>query len=493
MASRLRFLLDTNIFIPLQDSTVPLQSYLRNFIRLCNINGHQILCHPASIEDIQRDSNLDRRNRTIERLSQYPVLQVGPTCPWNTPQTSPNDACDNKILYALQNNAVHALVTEDQKLHRNAQRRGLGDRVYFIQSANDWLQRLHEPPIPLLPNIYEEELHLFTDQLTTPFFDTLRVDYADFDVWFKSKAQEGRRAWIYRDSNNPTISALCIFTIQTNARVTDNNQILAGDSLKLCTFKVGESVRGRKIGELFLRAAFQYATKHRCTSIFLHANADQQKHLKHLLEDFGFCCSGLYKNDKVYIKAHPIESPALEIKPFQYLRLYYPHYLSGLEVSKFLVPIQPQYHKILFPDYLNPGHSLPLSHPLRHVGNAIKLAYLCNTLNKQPQPGDVVLFYQSYEMKAVTTLGIVEHYSWSTSADEIARIVSRRTVYSYQQIEQMSQKSETKIMLFRLIKHFDNPITYQELQRQRIVSGPIQSITKISDESFSRIIRAAER
>lgn len=492
MSLRLRFLLDTNILIPLQDSMVVLRPSLTNFVRLCNAHGHQMLYHPASIEDIRRDPNVGRRNRTLARLGQYTQLQKGPGCPWNTPRTSVNDTCDNEILYALERNAAHALVTEDQGLHRKARERGLNDRVYFIQSADDWLRRLHEPGDVRLPNIDDVELHAITNQLTQPFFDSIRGDYAGFDAWFERIAREGRRAWVYRDGANQGVAAICIYTVQTDVQITDDGDVLKGDALKLCTFKVGDAVRGRKIGELFLRAAFQYATTHRCEWIFLHANDEQQSHLKSLIEDFGFRYTGDYKGDGVYVKMHPVNPLALQIDPFQYVRLYYPHYVAGLEVQKFLVPVQPHFHDVLFPDYLAPGHALPEGHPQRHVGNAIKLAYLCHTPSKQPRPGDVVLFYRSHDMRAVTTLGIVESYQYSESADEIARIVSRRTVYSDQQIEEMAQ-TETKVMLFRLVKHFEPSVSFEQLRRLRVVSGPIQSITSISDESFSRILRAAER
>ncbi|WP_198419650.1 GNAT family N-acetyltransferase [Pseudomonas sp. St29] len=492
MALRLRFLLDTNILIPLQDSMVVLQPSLTNFVRLCNSHGHQLLYHPASVADIRRDSNEDRRNRTLARLGQYTQLQAGPACPWNTPQTSVNDACDNEILYALENDAAHALVTEDQGLHRKARERGLSSRVYFIQTANDWLCRLHEPGDVLLPNIDDVEIHTLTHQLAEPFFDSIRAGYDGFNDWFRRKAMEGRRAWVYRDGAEQAIAAICIYAVQTDEVVTDSGEVLAGDSLKLCTFKVGEAVRGRKVGELFLRAAFKYATSHQCESVFLHANNGQQTQLTTLIEDFGFRNLGVYRGDAVYVKAHPINPPALLMDPFQYVQRFYPHYLSGDDVQKFLVPIQPQFHDVLFPDYQAPGHALPDDHPQRHVGNAIKLAYLCRTPNKQPRAGDVVLFYRSRDMRALTTLGVVESYEWSGSADKIARIVSRRTVYSDLQIEEMAQ-AETKVMLFRLICHFEPPLEYATLKRLRIVKGPIQSITKISDESFSRILRATER
>jgi EVE domain len=468
-----------------------LQPALTDFVRLCNAHGHQLLYHPASVEDIQRDSNIARRNRTLERLPQYTLLQEGGQCPWNTPALSVNDACDNRILWALKQNAAHALVTEDQKLQRKARDCGLGDRVYFIQSVQDWLRRLHEPAEVTLPNIEDVELHTLTPQLAGTFFESIRNDYADFNNWFNRIAMAGRCAWVYRESGQDDVQAICIYTLQTNERITDEGQILEGPALKLCTFKVGDAVRGRKIGELFLRAAFQFASIHQCEHIFLHANEDQQVHLTDLIEDFGFRVVGTYMGDAVFVKDHPVQPPALQMERFEYVRRFYPHYLDDLEVQKFIVPIKPEFHDILFPDWLSPGTALPSNHPQRHVGNAIKLAYLSNSLSKRPRAGDLVLFYRSHDNKAVTTLGVVERYEWMSEPDEIARVVSRRTVYTDAQITQMAT-GETKVMLFRVIKHLASPVSFEQLRRQlRVVSGSIQSITRITDESFSRILTAA--
>lgn len=492
MPIRLRFLLDTNVLIPLHDSMIVLQPSLSHFVRLCGAHGHQLLYHPASVQDIQRDPNPERRARTLERLPQYTMLQAGPACPWNLPDTSPNDACDNEILWALQQNAAHALVTEDQGLHRKAKARGLGDRVYFIQSAEDWLARLHEPGTVVLPNIEDVELHTLTPQLGEPFFASVRESYPGFDAWFRRIAAEGRRAWIYRAPGQEEIQAICIYTVQTNEVVTDDAQVLDGDALKLCTFKVGEAVRGRKIGELFLRAAFLHATNHRCEHIFLHANPEQQDHLTALIEDFGFSQFGTYRGDAVFVKEHPRQPPAIRMNAFEYVRRFYPHYMGGIDVEKFLVPIEPRFHRILFPDWQNPGQALPAGHPQQHVGNAIKLAYLSHAPSRQPKAGDVVLFYRSHDRRAVTTIGVVEHYEAMQAADEIARLVSRRTVYTDDQIAEMARR-ETKVMLFRLIEHLPQPVSFAELRQLRVVTGNIQSITHISDESFSGILRAAGR
>ncbi len=48
MPLRLRFLLNTNVLIPLQDSFVALAPSLANFVRLAGVGGHQFLYHPTS-------------------------------------------------------------------------------------------------------------------------------------------------------------------------------------------------------------------------------------------------------------------------------------------------------------------------------------------------------------------------------------------------------------------------------------------------------------
>ena len=56
MAQRLRFLLDTNVLIPLQDSYLILEANLANFVRLASVGGHQLLYHPATVADFERNA-----------------------------------------------------------------------------------------------------------------------------------------------------------------------------------------------------------------------------------------------------------------------------------------------------------------------------------------------------------------------------------------------------------------------------------------------------
>lgn len=464
-----------------------LEPSLANFVRLAGVGGHQLLYHPASKIDIERDKNKQRRDRTLARLQQYTILEGAPTSPLNTPQTSPNDACDNEILHAVECSAVHALVTEDKEIHTKARHAGFGQRVYNIQTAEDWLRRLHEPTEVHLPNIEDVPMYSLTSQLNSDLFESLRKNYDGFNKWFHEKAQSGRKTWIARTELGK-VEAICIYALQTDEIINNDKDCLHGLSLKLCTFKVGEKIRGRKIGELFLKAAFRFATDNRCENIFVHTSPDQI-YLMELLADFGFEQRGMYGTDIMLVKAHPTEPPVIDIPALDYVRTYFPHYRKDASVQKFLVPIQPQYHQILFPELSRQSQLFGASSV---AGNAIKQAYLCKAPSNQVRAGDIVLFYRSGDEKAVTTIGIVERYGTHSDATNIMQIVSRRTVYSQKEIEAMAIKP-TKVMLFRLVGHFSSPVTSNILIRESIVSGTFQSITKITDESFSRLLRLSQR
>lgn len=489
----MRFLLDTNILIPLEDSKIQLEPSLTNFVRLANAHGHTLMYHPASEEDINQDVNIERRNQTLQRLGQYTCLDARPLCPWNTPQLTRNDAADNEILYALSLNAAHALVTEDQGIHSKAKARGLVSRVYTIQTAEDQLRRLHERTPVQLPNIDDVPLFTLTPLLNSTFFDSLRAGYPPFNDWFQEKAQEGRRAWVNWEQEN-VLGGICIYAQQDNERITEDIT-LPSSALKLATFKVGETNRGKKVGELFLKAAFRYASRNRLEYIFIHGDIDQHKFLFEMLEDFGFIHVGNHPGtdgrDAVYLKNHPIIQPQDSFPPFDYMCRFYPHFRSDTEIKKFIVPIQPDYHRILFLDYESPADRQLILFKLPNTaGNAIKMAYLCHAQTKKIDPGDIVLFYRSHDEHALTSIGIVESYETLEDIGDIIAKVKRRTVYSMTDIAQLAKKP-TKVMLFRLIRHFTHPLSHTWLEQHHVLNGAPQSITSITHEKFETIIANA--
>ena len=330
--------------------------------------------------------------------------------------------------------------------------------------------------------------------LSSNFFDSLRKAY-NFDNWFRNKAREGKRAWCAWESKDQ-IGAICIYAQQDDETITEDGKVLKGAALKLCTFKVAESLRGQKIGELFLKAAFRYATANRLANIFIHGDEDEHHLLFELLEDFGFKRVGSHPGsdgrDAVYVKEHPVEPPAQgSLEPFPYCKSFFPHFRIDAAIAKFIVPIQPDFHKILFPDFNPPsGKQLGLFPDNNTVGNAIKLAYLCHAQTNKIDPGDIVLFYRSSDLKALTTIGIVEKYTALNDPTAIATMVKRRTVYSMKEIERMALKP-TRVMLFRLVRHLQTPIYKDWLNTNGILANAPQSIVKINNETFDKFFTHA--
>jgi hypothetical protein len=486
----MRFLLDTNVLIPLEDSKIPLAPSLASFVQLAGQHGHALLYHPASEDDIREDRDAERRAHTLQRLGQYVRLDARPKCPWNDERTRINDQRDNEILYSLSLHAAHGLVTEDRGIHDKAKARGLADRVYTIQTANDLLQRLHRQIAIALPNVEDVPLYSLTPQLGTAFFNSLRGGYPDFDGWFRRKAEAGTRAWIAR-GDDEGLAAICIYDRQDRERITEQ-LVLPGAALKLATFKVGDTHRGRKVGELFLKAAFRYASENRLEHIFIHGEQDRHHFLFEMVTDFGFERVGSHPGsdgrDAVYLKQHPVQPPQGEVAPFEYHRRYFPHFRQGPEIDKFVVPIRPHFHRILFPDYRSISNPTVDLFPVEnYAGNAIKMAYLSHAQTREIDAGSVVLFYRSGDDRALTSIGVVESYEQMEDVDAIVARVKRRTVYSLADIEGLAARP-TRVMLFRFVRHLPRPVTLDEITAHRVLNGQPQSITRISHDAFERAI-----
>lgn len=495
----MRVLIDTNIFIELEGTTVLDQSYPA-LLKILHENQFQLFVHPSSVDDLKQDTDSARRARNLSRITKYEPLPNPPDCTTEFASQSincagHNNTVDCKILCAVYKDAVAFLITEDRGIHRKAKQLGIQDRVFFVVQALNSLSKVYSRQSAIsLPNIEQVYVHQIRDELPKPFFDSLRSGYAGFNDWFIKCSRDGREAWIARDSF-AELGALCLFKPEEPEPLTDDSRALAGNSLKLCTFKVGPSVQGQKIGELFLKAAFRYARENKLEHIYVTLIAGQQQHLEAMLIDFGFYVFGQKQTELVYVKDHPWRPPPSEaMSPLEYHQRFCPHIIADSSTRKFLIPIQPNYHEILFPDWertrqlriqLNSPNSAGNPVP----GNALKLAYLCHASTKRLRPGDVLLFYRSEDEKEVTTIGIVEYAEHLRNKEEILSKVLKRTVYSIADIEEMSKRS-TLTILFRLATHVKKSVPREFLTRNGI-EGNIQSIRQIQDTSFQSIIEEA--
>lgn len=481
----MRILLDTNILIPLEDVKV-LQSNIANLTQLAGKHQCTLLCHPSSLQDIQRDKNQARRELILSKVKKYVILEP-PGLPDDEylkfikqDRMRPNDIIDNDLLYAVYRHSVNFLVTEDRGIHKKARRLGIDAKVYTIEQCIDALIGLFEKKPLTIPNI--QDIPVYKLKSSDPFFKSLKQSYSDFEVWFNKICEENRKAWIIYKSACE-IGALLIIKEEINSGflpIPDNR------ILKMCTFKVDEEFRGRKIGELFLKACFVYCLENGYQATYLTTILEKNKELVSLCLDFGFIQTSYNDREIALYKSfqYPNYPEEIYIDPLEYHVRHFPYFKGGSEINKFIIPVIPEYHRVLFPDCQK---QLELFYPNEAINNGILKAYICNSKNTKVKRGDLILFYRSRDWHSVTTLGIVETVLRTDDPYEVAATVSKRTVYSFYEIKQMSNK-KVLVILFRQIKHLSSFLTYEKLRSLGIIKNHVESITEISDQSFIEVI-----
>jgi L-amino acid N-acyltransferase YncA len=317
-------------------------------------------------------------------------------------------------------------------------------------------------------------------------FDSLRADYPGFDTWIIRCKREQRRGWLIEAADG-SYAGVCL--------VKDNEDPgahgLRGRLVKLSTFKVSERHRGFRNGELLLKTALSYASTNRYDTVFVTVFPKHVETIR-LLEDFGFRAQAAQTNLGEFILAKALTFSLQDyesLDPLEFHIRFGPSNLKVKGTTAFVVPIQPQYHDLLFPEAEQQQSLLSGRYPF---GNSIRKAYLCNAQIRDLPAGSPLLFYRSKDQTAVSCIGVAESCLRSSDASQLARFVGKRTVYSLVQIEALC-RNEVLAVLFRHSKVLDQPISLAELLRQELLKAAPQSIVTVPSEAMAWLRSRLER
>lgn len=487
----MNILLDTNILIPLEDTGRELDPRLAEMRRSVEQQGHHLFTHPAQLEDINRDRDNERRCIVLSRIQQYhsipnpPNLSEEERGAYEWSEGTPNDRIDNLLLYAVVRGVVHILVSNDERVHRKAVRANVHSQVYRLTQFIDFLNVRQSPPFRVPYGIRER--HLYEFNVNQSFFDSLRLGYDDFNVWYLNSSSGHRKCWCIASDDASDLQAICIFKHEDSPVVTSCGARLDGRVLKLCTLKVGEAIRGKKVGERLLFTAFKYASENNIDHIYIHADACHHEHLISLVLDYGFQRVGLYGTDEVYSKPmHPLTGgPATDL--LNYAIRYYPNFVDDDSAKKFIIPIRPEYHEDLFPDISDFSNTFFANDPnlFSPQSNTIKKAYLCHSKVSGMTQGDVILFFRTRDRRSIQVVGVVERVLRTQDFDVALSVVSKRTVFDNGRLRLLLDSS-TLIILFRLMKYI--PAISHARFAEVGIAEPIQTIRMISQQSYTRLI-----
>ncbi|MBA3831980.1 MAG: GNAT family N-acetyltransferase [Chthoniobacterales bacterium] len=474
----MKYLIDTNVFIPLEPTAPgeiePLTSAATSFAQKANRAGFPLFVHPAQTTEILHDRDDQRRSLRSTLLGKYPVLPEPPTSarvdrilgqvPINT-----HHWVDHQLVAALDADAVDSLVTEDIGIHRKAKRLGLHHRVAYLAEAITALDALCDSVPPALPAVDATKAH--TLDASDRIFDSVRLDYPEFDHWLTKCKREHRQAWIVR-APDKSYAGVCIVNREDRPDFGG-----AGKTLKLCMFKISETHTGFRYGELLLRDVLQYAEQNAFVFLFVEV-FPQHERLIAFLNEFGFFDLQTNTSRGELRLGKRLAFDDLELASFDALEFnkrFGPSAMKWNDTPAFLIPIKPKYHDMLFPEATCQTQFFEGRTP---CGNALRKAYLCNSNCREIRPGAVLGFYRSEDVKGITVFGVAEETLVSHSANEVARFVGKRTVYPLQEIERLCQQSVLAI-LFRQSRVLRSPIMLAKLLENHIIAAAPQSITKL--------------
>lgn len=472
-----KMLIDTNIVIAAEDYSSPHGhvdgAAASRLLRLAQELAFTVCVSSGTQSDISR-AHQERREVRTRQLERYYVLGPIPIDHAVARRAhfpadpGPNDAADLEVLCALAAGAADFLVTQDARLRARAARVVANERVLSLAEATEWLESLQSQPSSI-PSVSIAKGYSIA--LGAPVFDSLRLTYPGFDEWWRRKvAHEPRHVAVIGDPWDPL--GIAVFKPEI-----DGPQ---GPTLKICTFKVRSDQGGSKLGEQLLKGSLDYARRNGHNSVYMEVNPASE--LVAWLGDFGFSWTSIVRQngDQVLLKDLKPPTGLGALTPLDHAVTYGPG--EAIVDRAFMVPIQRQWHEILFPEV--PDAQLQLIPEAdRPCGNAIRKAYLSHSRTNRLQAGDFLAFLRTGDGPSeVTVTGVVESVLRSPDPVEIIEFVGSRTVYSKADIASRCERGPVLAIRFRLDRVLDRTTTSRDLIAQGLLKGAPQSITQLSTE-----------
>jgi len=333
-----------------------------------------------------------------------------------------------------------------------------------------------------------------TVDIKDSFFDSLKRDYAEFDDWFKRKADA--RAYVMRGENG-AIEGFLYLKVE-DGRVDDVEPALhPARRIKIGTLKINP--HGTRLGERFLKKVFDHALSEKAEEIYVTVF---EKHgaLIELLRRYGFKIHGTKTtpngDEQVLVKTiRTLNGSVAEQYPLVKLR----------GQSIYLLALHPQWHSRLLPDSILRGEDAgAIVQDVSH-SNSIHKVYLAGMGGMEAlQPGDVLLIYRTTDRagparyrSVVTSVCVLEEYRHISSFATLDEFVSYCAPYSIFDRAELGEfwASRKYPHVIRFTYNFALP---KRVTRDTLIvkldfpADEYYGFMKISEEQFRRAIREAQ-
>lgn len=263
--------------------------------------------------------------------------------------------------------------------------------------------------------------------LNDSFFDSLKLDYPEFEKWFLKKS--GQDAFVQYE--NDKIIGFLYMKIENNQVADVAPAIIAHKILKVGTFKI--NAHGTKMGEQFIKVIMDYAISEAVDACYVTIFPKHDV-LIGLVNKYGFEYYGTKgignQKENVYLKRMGQMTGNINMDfPF----------VNMTNSKKYLLSIYPKYHSVMFPDSILTTENRKIITDVSYT-NSIHKIYVCTMDQVENlKYGDVVILYRtaedgrSAEYSAVaTSICVVEDVKKQSefkSFDEFYEYVCKYSVF----------------------------------------------------------------
>lgn len=254
--------------------------------------------------------------------------------------------------------------------------------------------------------------------LSDSFFDSLKLDYSEFSLWFNRKAAAEEKAYVFY-SDEAALDGFLYLKLEEGSVLDIDPPLPAGRRVKIGTFKI--NAHGTRLGERFLKKVFDHSTEEQVDEIYVTI-FETHGALIRLFESYGFV--------RVASKTSPNGVEGVYLRqvraPYSDPLMSYP--LINLDGSRpHLLALHPIWHTRLLPDSILQNENARIVQDVSHA-NSIHKVYLGAMAGMSNlQRGDPLLIYRTSD-----GAGPAEYRSVATS---ICAVEEYRNISSFRSIE----------------------------------------------------------
>ena len=338
--------------------------------------------------------------------------------------------------------------------------------------------------------------------LNDSFFDTLKIDYTEFPVWFARKQREEKSALVYIDEVG--VGAFLYLKKENvdgdiSPLVVDGKELPQIPRLKIGTLRLAERIRKQRLGEGALGVSLWHWRDTEFDEIYVTV-FEKHTELINLFERFGFTYAGkTERGENVYIKNRKTMSFENPYESFPFIQ-------KSFECAG-LIPINDEFHDNLFPYSELAGGTKNIFSAT--AGNGITKVFIATPYTalhfKEGMPAYIYRIHTGPGQKkyksvitsfcTISKVDIIkEKGTQIVSCDDFIRQAGNKTIYTVEELKGIYAAKKTVVIIELVYNGYfgkGHNVTFNELKENGLFEDYPYNVV-YTEKEFEQILEMGD-